>query len=61
MGRGFFILGEKMSKYRVEMIVEIKEGHPRKWIPETIEMGLEDGEEILEWDITEIENESELT
>ena len=50
-----------MSKYKVEMIVEIKEGHPRKWIPETIEMGLEDGEEILEWDITEIEDESELT
>lgn len=50
-----------MSKYKVEMIVEVNEGHPRKWIPETIEMGLEDGEEILEWDITEIENESELT
>ena len=46
-----------MSKYKVEMIVEIKEGHPRKWIPETIEMGLEDGEDILEWSIEEVESE----
>tara|TARA_R100000008_G_scaffold69071_1_gene46380 strand:+ start:459 stop:593 length:135 start_codon:yes stop_codon:yes gene_type:complete len=43
-----------MAKYKVEMIVEV-EGHPRKWIPESIAEQLSDGEDILEWDIKEIE------
>ncbi len=46
-----------MSKYKVEMIVEVKEGHPRKWLPETIAEQLSDGEDILEWDIKELEHE----
>ena len=46
-----------MSKYKVEMIVEVNERHPRKWIPETVAMSLGDGEDILEWDIKEIEDE----
>jgi len=46
-----------MSKYKVEMIVEIKEGHPRKWIPEAVAMSLEDGEDILEWSIEEVSDE----
>ena len=46
-----------MSKYKVEMIVEVNEGHPRKWIPEAVAMGLEDGENILEWSIEEVEDE----
>ena len=45
-----------MSKYKVEMIVEVNEGHPRKWIPETVAMSLEDGENILEWSIEEVED-----
>ena len=48
--------GELMSKYKIEMIVEVN-GHPRKWIPETVAMSLEDGEDILEWDIKEIDDE----
>ncbi len=36
-----------MPKYKVEMIVEVIDGHPRKWIAETVEMALEDGEDIL--------------
>ena len=47
----------KMSKYRVEMIIEVNEGHPRKWIPESIAEQLNEGEDILEWDIKEIEDE----
>lgn len=43
-----------MPKYKVEMIVEVKEGHPRKWIPETIAEQLSDGEDILELDIKEL-------
>jgi len=50
-----------MSKYKVEMIVEVTDGHPRKWLPESIAEQLNEGEDILEWDITEIEDESELT
>ena len=46
-----------MNKYKVEMIIEVNEGHPRKWIPETIAMSLEDGEDILEYNIEEIEND----
>ena len=42
-------------KYKVEMIVEVNEGHPRKWIPATIKEQLNDGEDILEWEIREIE------
>ena len=45
----------------VEMIVEVTDGHPRKWLPESIAEQLNEGEDILEWDITEIEDESELT
>tara|TARA_R110002020_G_scaffold333144_1_gene548543 strand:+ start:158 stop:304 length:147 start_codon:yes stop_codon:yes gene_type:complete len=45
-----------MPKYKIEMIVEIIEGHPRKWIAETVEMALEDGEDILEWSVEEIED-----
>ena len=49
-------------KYKVEMIVEVNEGHlvflqSRKWIPESIQEQLNEGEDILEWDIKEIENE----
>ena len=44
-----------MSKYKIEMIVEVN-GHPRKWIPETVAMSLEDGENILEWSIEEVED-----
>ena len=39
------------------MIVEVNEGHPRKWIPETVASGLEEGEDILEWSIEEIDDE----
>ena len=55
-------------KYKIEMIIEIKEGglstdghrrgSPRKWIPQTIEDQLyQKGESILKLDIKEIEDE----
>ena len=47
-----------VSKYKIEMIIELKEGHPRKWIPQTIEDQLyQKGESILKLDIKEIEDE----
>ena len=44
-----------MRKYKVEMIIEVNEGHPRIWIPESIAEQLNEGEAILEWDIKEVE------
>ena len=46
-----------MSKYKVEMIIEV-EGNPRKWLAESIAEQLDVGEDILEWDIKEIEDDS---
>ena len=48
--------GEMMSKYKIEMIIEV-EGHPRKWLAESIAEQLHQGEDILEYSIKEIENE----
>jgi hypothetical protein len=49
-----------MRKYKVEMIIEVTDyaGHPRKWIPESIAEQLNDGEDILEWNIEETEAEA---
>jgi hypothetical protein len=44
--------------YKVELIVKVNEGHPRKWIIDAITDQLNDGEDVLEWDITEIEDDS---
>ena len=43
-------------KYKVEMIVEVNEGNSR-WKIESIQEQLNEGEDILEWDIKEIEDE----
>ena len=48
-----------MPKYKIEMIIEVIDGHPRKWLPESIAEQLNDGEDILEWNIEEIEDEGE--
>ena len=48
-----------MPKYKIEMIVEVIVGHPRKWIAETVNDALTDGEDILEWSVEEIEDEGE--
>ena len=47
-----------MTKYKVEMIVEVIDGDPRKWIAETVNDALKDGEDILEWSVEEIEDAS---
>ena len=48
-----------MRKFKVEMVIEVNAGHPRKWLPESIAEQLNDGEDILEWNIEEIEDEGE--
>ena len=46
-----------MSKYKVEMIVEVNEGDPVGWVLDAVSAGLEDGEDILEWSIDEIDDQ----
>ena len=44
-----------MTTYKVTLLIEAN-GNPRKWLPETIEDSLyDDNEELIEWDITEVE------
>lgn len=45
------------TTYRVTFDIVLKEGHPRKWIPDTVSQGLEEGEDILNWDFREITTE----
>ena len=39
-----------MSEYRVHLAIK-SDSHPRKWLIETINEALNDGEDILEWEI----------
>ena len=44
-----------MPVYKVEMTIEVIDGDPRKWISETVNDVLKDGEDILEWSIEKME------
>jgi len=44
-----------MSKYKVTLVLELNEGHPRKWLGEAIWENLNDGEDILEIDYEELD------
>jgi hypothetical protein len=44
-----------MSKYKVTLVLELNEGHPRKWLSEAIWENLNDGEDILEIDYEELD------
>jgi hypothetical protein len=48
-----------MPKYKIEMIIEVIDGHPRKWMCWDVIDALKDGEDILEWSVEEIEDEGE--
>jgi len=43
------------TTYRVSFDIVLNEGHPRKWVPDAICQGLENGEDIFNWDFQEIE------
>lgn len=44
-----------MARYRIIFEVEVNEGNPLNWIPDTVNFGLEDGETTDNWYIEEIE------
>ena len=48
---------EIVTKYKVEMVIEVIGRHPRKWITETIAEQLYDGEDILECNIVKIDDD----
>ena len=45
-----------MAVYKVTMVIEVNEGHPRKWVADAISENLNDGEDILEIDFEELED-----
>ena len=48
-----------MTRYKVSFEIEVNEGHPRKWIPETVAQGLEAGEDIDNWTFEEMPDQPE--
>ena len=47
-----------MKKYRVTFVIQT-ESHPRKWISEALAPNLHDDEEIIEYDIELVEDDTE--
>ena len=45
----------KHPAYRITLIVRTS-SHPRKWIADVIDDCLNQGEELLDWDIQEVDN-----
>ena len=48
-----------MAVYKVTMVIEVNEGHPRKWVADAISECLDLDEDILEIDFEELENYKE--
>ena len=44
-----------MARYRVSFEIEVNEGNPLNWLPDTVELGLDPGESVSNWYIEEIE------
>jgi hypothetical protein len=52
-----------MALWKVEMIINLEEGsHPRKWIPDSINEGLDKnkGEDVLNWEWEPLSEEDVL-
>ena len=43
--------------YRVSFEITLNSGHPRKWIPDAVFQGLEEGEDIDNWNFEEVEKD----
>ena len=52
-----------MAVYKITMLVNVEEGHPRKWIVEAVEQNLDAdaGDEFLEYSIEKVDDEEQLT
>ena len=48
-----------MATYKVTLLMTLEDGsHPRKWIAETITDVLSPNEELLDWNVVEVEVEN---
>ena len=45
-----------MAIYKVTMILAVDEGHPRKWVADAISENLNDGEDILDIELEQVED-----
>lgn len=45
-----------MKRYLIQMVIET-DSHPRKWIFEAVSSNFYENEEIVEYDITEVEDD----
>ena len=46
----------QIKRYQVTLVIETTL-HPRKWVTETLALGLQKGEDITEFDIKELKDE----
>lgn len=44
-----------MARYRVSFEIEVNEGNPLNWLPDTVELGLDPGESASNWAAEELE------
>lgn len=48
-----------MAQYKVTMVLEVVDGHPRKWLADAIWENLNEGEDILELEIETLDDDAE--
>jgi hypothetical protein len=50
-----------IQRWKVTLVLDIEEGsHPRKFIPEAVNMGLNDGEDLVDYEFEEVSNDFDL-
>ena len=47
---------EKIRRYQITLVIETSL-HPRKWVTETLALGMQKGEDITEFDIKELKDQ----
>lgn len=49
------------KRWKVTLVLDIEEGfHPRKFIPEAVSMGLNEEEDLVDYEFEEVSNDFEL-
>ena len=49
----------KVARYKVSFEIEVNEGNPLDWLPDTVGLGLEEGETANNWYIEELEEKQD--
>lgn len=51
------------KRYRISFEITLNDnaGHPRKWVPDAVCQGLEEGEDIYSWGFEELPEQDEDT